>query len=70
MLNCFKMAPSTSNPRVLQLPKFAVVDVMISLNGRECLASDKWEVKNVRSKLSVKIYSILFRPFGTQCFTA
>ncbi|KAI6174858.1 hypothetical protein M3Y97_00968200 [Aphelenchoides bicaudatus] len=40
------MAPSTSNPRVLQLPKFAVVDVMIGLNGRECLASDKWEIKS------------------------
>ena len=33
--------------RVAQLPKGAVVDVMIELNGRECLASDRWDVKDV-----------------------
>ncbi|KAI6203679.1 hypothetical protein M3Y94_00584400 [Aphelenchoides besseyi] len=32
--------------RVAQLPKFAVVDVMIELNGRECLHSDRWDVKD------------------------
>ncbi|KAI6234487.1 hypothetical protein M3Y99_00800700 [Aphelenchoides fujianensis] len=35
-----------SSGRVAQLPKFAVVDVMIALNGRECLASDRYDVKD------------------------
>jgi hypothetical protein len=41
------MAPPSSNARVAQLPKFAVVQVMIDLNGRECLSSDQWEIKDV-----------------------
>ncbi|CAD5206278.1 unnamed protein product [Bursaphelenchus okinawaensis] len=32
--------------RVLQLPKFAVVEVMIDLDGRDQLNSEKWEVRD------------------------
>lgn len=32
--------------RVLQLPKFAVVEVMLDLNGRDSLNSERWEIRD------------------------